>query len=695
MWRKRVPIIYQSERAECGLASVAMIASYFGHRVELATLRDRLKLSARGLTMRDLIWVADELGMASRPVRIELDQVRQLRLPAILHWKFNHFVVLVQAKSDHYFINDPALGERRVSEREFSDNFTGVALELTPNNRFQLADEVTPVRLGDVSGKLSGLRPALIQVVAISLVIQLLALSVPFLVQVVLDRALAAGDLLLLYSVSIASCVLALAYVTVNALRAWVLMHVNSVLDMHFSSNVLRKMLSLPFPFFQRRNVGTLVSRFQNLKELRVSLSQGLSEAVVDGAMALSALAVLLFAQPKIFAVAAMVAVGYFGWRSVRSAVDRGAMRKAMSLLGRQHLIFLESLLAIETIKAFAVEDVREGVWANSHSEYLDASADQESLAIANVAFRQLLFFSGYLAAALVGALEVIDSTQSLGMLLAEMFLLSLFFTRAQNFVDKVFDFRIVKVHLELLGDVVHGTAEIGYADELSPVRRLDGLIEIRNVSFKHSRNDPYIFEGLSIRVEAGQSVAIIGRSGCGKSTLIRLLLGLLEPEHGEILYDGLPIASIGRRNVRRRIGCVLQSDHLFYGTVKENITLFDPQPDTDQLATCMERAFCDEFVRKMPMQDSTLISDTTALLSGGERQRILLARALYTSPSILLLDEASSHLDDESEARINESLRHLRISRLFVAHRESTIAMAERVIDLTKLRSASPMAGH
>ena len=691
--RPRLPAIRQAEAAECGLACLAMIASFHGHEVDLNALRRRFPVSLKGVTLKDLMQIAARLGLAGRAVRLEPENLRKLRLPAILHWDMNHFVVLRSVGRKQVTVHDPALGVRVLTDAELSQHMTGVALELTPTQTFERRRERERVGIFDMVGRVSGLGRALGQALALSLILQLFVLASPFYMQIAVDEAVVKGDEGLLAALAIGFAFLALINVIATWLRAIVALQLGNVLSFQMVVRLFHRMMRLPLPFFERRHIGDLISRFHSTQPIKDMLNEGLVAVLVDGLMALGTL-VLMFVYSGRLALVVLTAITLYV--TLRLTLFRPLRRRTDDQIhaqARQDSSFIETVRAIQSIKLFGREAERESAWQNRYAGFVNAGIRVGRLQIGFKAANDLIYGIENVVTIYLGARLALDGAITIGMLFAFMAYKQQFLDKVARLVEKGIDLRMLDLHLERLGDIALAERERGHDEPLNLSRPLAGAIELRGVAFRYAETEPHVFEGVDLRIEPGEYVAITGPSGGGKTTLMKLMVGLFEPTAGEVLIDGFPLHALGLQSVRAQIGVVMQEDHLLSGSILENIAFFDPATDLTSAQACAEMAGIHADIMRMPMGYNTLIGDMGSTLSGGQRQRVLLARALYRKPRILFLDEGTSHLDPALEAQVNAALATLAVTRVIIAHRPQTVAAASRVLRLEGGRLSSQTA--
>ncbi|MHB2206478.1 peptidase domain-containing ABC transporter [Methylobacterium sp. CM6257] len=689
-WGRRVPMLLQTEAAECGLASLAMVASYFGYQTGLAELRRRYGMSLKGATLNELMRIADELGFATRPLRLELAELGQLRLPCILHWDLNHFVVLQKVARGSVVVHDPSSGIRRISKAQLSRHFTGVALELYPTDRFVPAAAPPRIRTLRLLGRTVGVKRALSHQIILALAIEVFAIASPLFLQWVVDHAVVAADHDLLLTLALGFSLLLLIQTAVTAMRSWMLIGLSATLKVQSRANLFSHLINLPTTFFESRHLGDVQSRFASQESILQVVTTELVESIIDGIMAGITLLIMVLLAPDLAAVTVIGALLYAGLRWATYTPLREASAEAIVWSARRDSHFLETLRGIRTIKLFNGHEERRAHWLN-----LLVSATNRQLSVERLRFlfkiaNSLLF--GFLKIILIwlGARHIMANTMSVGLLLAFLLYKDQFLERVAELINKFVDLKMLRLHAERLGDIALTEPEPRSAARLRPEGYPPQSVELRHVSFRYGEHEPWILDNVSLRIEAGESVAIVGPSGGGKSTLLKILSGLVAPTHGEILINGEPMTRIGLQNYRSMLGVVMQDDQLFAGSIADNISFFAEQPDLPRIVECAKLAAVHSDIIQMPMGYSTLIGDMGTVLSGGQKQRVLIARALYRRPGILMLDEATSHLDVDRERAVNAALSAAHVTRIVIAHRPETIRASGRIITLRDGRVSS-----
>lgn len=684
--RRRLPLILQSEATECGLACLAMVAGYHGHRVDLGTLRRRHPVSLKGVTLKALMQIASHLNFATRPLRFEMHHLADLRLPAIVHWDMDHFVVLKKVTSSAIVVHDPAFGERRFPIDEASKHLTGVALELTPEEGFTRKNETARLPLTAFWGQIKGGGSALAQTFALSLVLQVLVIASPFYLQIVVDDVIAKGDVDLLLVLALGFGALAAISVAATALRSYILLILQNTLGLQMAAKLFRHLVRLPLAWFEKRWIGDILSRFSSTEPIRALIAEGLIAALIDGVMAIATLVMIFLYSAKL---AAVVLAAFVLYGALRIGLYRLLRRRTEELIharAQEQSTFIEMVRAIQSLKLFNRETESEGRWLNRYADEVNANVRLGRLTIGFKTANEALFGLENIVTVYLGARLALDNSLTVGMLFAFMSYKRYFTEKGVQLIEKALEFRILDLHLERLADIALSEPEPGHdRPPLAYARAVAGRIELRNVSFRYADSEPLILDDVSLTVAPGEFVAISGPSGAGKTTLVKIMLGLLAPTRGEVAIDGLPLSAFGAQAYREHVAAVMQDDQLISGSIADNISFFDPAFDMDWMVECAQHAGIHDEIAAMPMGYNSLIGDMGSSLSGGQKQRVLLARALYRRPKILLLDEGTAHLDVEMERRINDTLRRLQITRIVVAHRPETIRAADRVWSIEK----------
>lgn len=678
---RRLPVLLQTEAAECGLACMAMVATYWGHQIDIPSMRRRFSVSMKGVNLKGLMAMASGLSLQTRPLKLDLQHVPELRLPCVVHWDLNHFVVLKTLSAKHVVVHDPAVGERHLPMAEFAKHFTGIALELTPTAQFEAKEERQQFSLYSLMGRVVGLRRGLVQVLALGLSLQVCALAAPFYMQWIVDEALLAADRDLVTVLGCGFLLLVLLQTAIGAVRSWVTTVLATSLNVQWLGNTFSHLLKLPLPYFEKRHTGDIVSRFGSIQQMQTSLTTQFVEGIIDGVLVVGTLIMMLLYSTALATVACVAVLLYALLRWAMFRPLREANSEQIIHAAKQQSHFMETVRGMQSIRLFGRSDERRSSWMNSLTDEFNAQLRIAKLSVSYQTANTLLFSGERVIVIWLAALTVLDNKFSVGMLFAFISYKDQFSQRMASLIDKLFELRMIRLHGERLADIVLTDAERDEETAEIDISHIKPSIEIRNLSFRYSDNEPYVIRELNLSIPAGQCLAITGPSGCGKTTLMKLLLGLLTPTSGEIRIGDVSLTSLGMANYREMLGTVMQDDNLFAGSIADNIAFFDPMIDMQRVHKCAEFAAIGGEIAAMPMAFNTLVGDIGTGLSGGQKQRILLARSLYKNPKILVLDEATSHLDVWNEQAVNQAIRSIPLTRIIVAHRPETIQMAERVI--------------
>lgn len=670
----------QSEAAECGLACVVIACNAHGLQTSLREVRRHFSLSMKGAKLSQLIHIAQQLGFSTRPLRLDMDDLGKLKLPCILHWDLNHFVVLAKVGPSKVTIHDPAIGERTLSLAEVSEHFTGVALELTPTAEFKPQKPAPAVTAHQLTGPVSGLWRALTQILLLSVGLQVFVVLAPFFMQWVVDQVLVSADRGLLVVLGMGFGLAMLLQVGIGLLRGWSVVYLSSRLGLQWMGNVFSHLLRLPLEFFEKRHLGDITSRMASVQTIQKTLTTSFVEAIIDGLMAVVTLGMMLLYSWKL-ALVTLLAVGlYLVIRAVAYRPVRDRTEQQLGASAKQQTHLLESLRGMQSLKVAGQESLRRATYQNLMSDTVNQDVKLAQMGLGFNSASQLVFGIERIGVIWIGAMLALQNVFSVGMLIAYLAYKDQFAQRMGALIDKWVEFRMLRLHGERLADIV--LAEPEDAQSLPQIAPPDSpRIVVDNLSFRYADGEPWVLKDCSFTVEPGESVAVIGASGCGKTTLVKLMLGLLKPTTGTIKIGGLDIHQVGPRNIRAIVGAVMQDDQLFAGSIADNISFFDPDFDLSRIEAAARLAAVHDEIAAMPMGYHGLIGDMGSSLSGGQKQRVILARALYREPKLLFLDEATSHLDVMKERLVNEAVRRLQLTKVIVAHRPETINSADRVL--------------
>lgn len=679
--RKRIRPIRQTEAAECGLASLAMIANWHGHDVDLNMLRQRFGVSARGIGLRQLMQTADGMHLLARPLKLDLNGLHLLNLPAIMHWDLNHFVVLERVERGRAYIVDPSGISRWYPFEELGRHFSGVALELRPSHDFQPLAARRRLHFRDLWSGMTGARRTLLQTMLLSIVMQAYVLATPFYLRVAVDSALPALDEGLLVTLAIGFAALALIGAGATLLRKFVLLSSGAALSFGITSNLARRLFRLPIAWFEKRKVGDVLTKFLSVLPIQRFLIESAPLALIDGTLSVLTLVMMLLTAPQLALVTLVGLLAYCAIRVALLRTEKQREEEYVKALGREQGALIETLRGIVTLRLAGREAMRHSYWQNKLTDALGARYLHEKTIAWHEAAKVLIPAVELVVVIFLAIKSTMAGALSLGTLFAYLAYRQQFVQAGQSLLDEGVKLRLLDLHLEQLADIAQSEEDSGFDEPLTQAT-FEGRIELRNVHFAYGRHDPLVLAGIDLTIAPGDYIALTGPSGGGKSTLAKLILGLMDPTEGKILVDGIPLPEFGRRAFRNSVAAVLQDDVLYAGSIADNVASFE-DVEMDRLNDCLRAAAILDDVMAMPMRHETLVGDMGSTLSGGQRQRILLARALYRQPRLLLLDEGTAHLDLAHEKLVNEAINNLGITRIIIAHRPETIAAADRIVRL------------
>ena len=680
--RSRVRLVRQTEIAECGLAALTMVANFHGLDIDLGTMRRRFAPSLRGAALKTLIGLADRIGLTPRAVKLPLESLPGLHVPAVLHWDMNHYVVLERVKGEKALIHNPDGRSAWMPLAEVSGHFTGVALELRPSNDFHIGSQRERLKLSQLWQRMTGIKRTLLQVLVLTLVLQAFVLASPYYMQLAIDQALPALDHDLLTVLALGFGLFTVINAGATLLRAFVLLVAGTSISYGLAANITRRLFRLPIDWFEKRHTGDILSRFQSIGPIQTLLTQGAVGALVDGALAILTLALMLWYSPQLALIAIIAFALYAVVRLVSFRFEREAQEASIITHGKEQTALIETLRGMTTLRLFGRETLRHALWQTKLTDAVNADVRFARIHIWQATANTLIFGMENIITVWLAIGYVIDGAGfSVGMVFAYLSYKTQFMQKAAALIDQGIAFKMLGLHLERLSDIALSDEDKSFGVNVDLATGLKGRIELRDVFYRYSPSDPLVLDGVNLTIEPGEHVAITGPSGGGKSTLVKLILGLVEPEAGDVLVDGLPLDRFGYKSFHSQIAAVLQEDSLFAGSLADNIALFDEVVDMDRVVAAAVAASIHADIAAMPMQYETLVGDMGSTLSGGQKQRVLLARALYRLPKVLVMDEGTAHLDVHHEQAVNAAIAAMGITRVIIAHRQETIAQAERIV--------------
>lgn len=658
-----------------------MVLGAAGQTWSISDLRERFSTSARGITLRRMLDISRHLSLIARPLRVELEYTPQLQLPCILHWGLMHYVVLVAIQGDKYVIHDPAMGRRTVDHKDFSRMFSGIVIEFERTAGVLPPHSSQTLTWRSFFRKVVGIRGDVFAIIMGALLLELLQVLAPFYLQLTVDWVLTSGDLGIRKVLLLGFAVVLFITIAVSGMRTEVILRLRSRLHRAWLIDTFQHLLRLPASFFERRYLSDLAARFDGISYIQKLLTGSFFEIGLDGLMSVVLLLVMLRYSRALAAISCCSIVCAILIRRRLMGPLRDHLRSYEVLHARQQSYVLETVKSIQAIKLFCAEGVRLGQWANLVVRGQNRMGKSERIQALFRLSNSLVFGGERLLVIWYATSLVLQHAISIGMLFSYIAYRELLAARVMNILDKYLEMKTIEIHMDRLSDIVMAQAESGKDARTLPVSSTQHL-ELKDVWFRYSDDDPWLLKGVSLTVGGEESLAIMGRSGCGKSTLLKLMQGLIAPSRGSILLNGIPLAEVTAQ-YRAMMAAVQQIEELFSGTIAENIACFDSPVDMARVQESARKASIHADIEAMPMKYHTLITDTGLSFSGGQKQRILLARAFYKEPKILFLDEATSHLDAETEDKINRVVSTLGIARIIVAHRQETVQSCGRILVL------------
>lgn len=679
--RRRVPLVRQAEVAECGLACLAMALAYHSKPTNLRELRARYGFAMHGASLATLMQVAHQLGFAARPLKCELEALRYLERPCILHWDLQHFVVLADVRGDTAIVHDPAFGIRKMKLGEVAGHFTGVALELRPVGPLPGAGAQRPLRLLDFVRDMGGLGRALFAMALLAGLSQLALLTLPLFSRAMIDVVIGQQVWELLpYLLSAWAVALGLQ-AGLDAIRASFSLHANSNYGLQARLAIFRHLLNLPVQYFERRGLGDIQQRFRALDDILRVVTEGALTAVLDGAFCILGLAF-------IFSYSGTLALVTVGTLAVLAAVvlkttpaQTARFEQTMDAMGKEANVLLESVRGAQTLKLLSAESRRAAQYGNASVELTNAQISAATLGIGVGTATAMIQGAGQMVSLGIGALLVSQGKTSLGTLFAFQTYQFLVLSRFQSSILGWTRLRTVSANLERVQDIICEPPEVPYSSA-APVTwtKPEGRLQLEGVQFSYSPHAPPVLAGIDLCVEPGECVAIVGASGTGKTTLLKVLAGLLKPTSGSFRVDSRSIDGPNLHAYRATIAAVMQNDELFAGSILDNICYPDEKPSEERLRAALQGAHIERDLAGLPMGLHTPVGHMGSVLSAGQKQRVLIARALYRQPTFLFLDEATGNLDPRTEVAVVDSIGRLAMTRIVVTHRPEILRIAHRV---------------
>ena len=677
-WR-RIPFVPQLTPTDCGAAALTSVIRYFGKQVALDEIRGALGTGRNGTSASSLLRVGRLYGLRGRGVHAEIADLASLPTGTILHWRFSHYVVLQRAHTKVVDIVDPANGQRSIPIENLRRAFTGVALTFECTETFE-PEKAKPMRVWGSFKQILTRSDIIGRIIFVSLVIQLLASVMPFLTGVLIDRVVPRKDYSLLLILAIGFLVFQLFGAFANFIRSHLSIHLQTQLEARFTFRFLDHLVGLPYSFFQQRTSGDLMMRLGSNSSIKEILTSATLSSVMDGLMAMIYLALLMLLSVPLSLIVLFLALTRVLLLFFMRRKQRALLAQNLDISARSQSYQVEMLSGMETLKAMGLERRAADNWSNLFVESLNVSMKRGQLDAIFTTLQSLLGTFSTLTVMFYGTYLVLRGAFSLGTMLAFNALAASFFGPLMNLMASGIQLQMLEVYLERIHDVIDTSPEQD-SRAFASAGVLRGAVTLEHVSFRYGKDDPLVVEDICVSVTPGSRMALVGQTGSGKSTLARLMAGLYVPSSGRILFDGTDLRTLDLRSVRSQLGLVTQDTQLFGGTIRQNIALADPHMNLDRVIQVAKLACIHDEIMMMAMTYDTVLADRGLSLSGGQRQRLALARALACKPAILVLDEATNHLDAITERQVNENLARLHCSRIVIAHRLNTIRDADLIL--------------
>ncbi|MBD1845640.1 peptidase domain-containing ABC transporter [Cyanobacteria bacterium FACHB-63] len=674
--------IQQQSSSDCGIACLAMIGQYWGKRRSINTLRNLANVGRSGTSLKNLAEAAERVGFQSRPVRASLGRLIELNQPWIAHWQGDHYVVVYRAKHRQILIADPAVGKQTLTPEEFQSNWTGYALLLEPGEQFR-ATKSEKLSLNRFWSALSPYRSVLVQIILTSLLLQVFGLITPLFTQIILDRVIVQKSPAALNVFAIGLVLFSVWQIGLVAVRQYLLDYFSNRLDLSFISAFINHTLKLPLQFFESRQVGDIITRVQENQKIQAFLTRQAVTAWLNALTAVVYVGLMAYYNWQLTLLVLALLPPIIILTIVASPFLRRISRSIFKEAAAQNSSLVEMITGIATVKASAAEREMRWLWEERFTSMLNERFRGQKFSLGLQTTSGLINTLGSTALLWFGANLVIQDQLTIGQFVAFNMLIGNVTNPVLSLVGLWDECQEVLVSVERLDDVFSTQPEESSHAPMLVLPQLKGEIQFEDVTFRYQDTEKNVLQNITLAIQPGQTIAIVGRSGSGKSTLVKLLQGLYHPTTGRIWIDGHDIRHVSPPSLRSQLGVVPQECFLFSGTILENITLFRSEFTLEDVIQVAKLAEAHGFIQDLPLGYSTKVGERGANLSGGQRQRIAIARALLGNPAILLLDEATSSLDTESERRFQQNLARISRDRttFIIAHRLSTVQNADRIL--------------
>ena len=686
--RYKVPVIMQMEMLECGAACLAMILAYHKKWIPLEKVREACAVNRDGSNAKYIVMAARNYGFTAQGFRGEVEDVKKAQLPAIIHWNFNHFVVLTGFSDKHAFINDPASGEIKVPLEAFDKAFTGIYMTFEPNESFQPEGGRQSV-LKFARIRLKGTAIPIFFVIFTMFLTSLIGIINPALSRVFLDRVLTGHEPSWLAPLLWSMAILAIASLIVGLINALYLLKIRGKLAIVANATFLWHVLRLPMSFFTQRMTGEIAGRFRYNETIAETLISKLAPLFINFFLTIIFFIIMLRYSVVLTAIGLAAIVINMLMAQIISKKRVSIARTQMRDEGRLRGMTLGGIQMIETIKSSGAENGFFEQWSGINAAVNRSQVEFVKTNAYLGAIPEFVLALSRVAILITGAYLVLNGAFTAGLLLAFQSFLASFTEPVESFIDAIQSIQEMRVTMERVEDVFKYEPDVkdtmNFEEDLTKAGKLTGNIELKDVSFGYNKLTNPLIHHFSMTLKAGSSVAIVGASGCGKSTLTKLISGLYEPWEGEILFDGIPITEVNRHTFTSSVAVVDQDITIFEDTVSDNIKLWDTSIEEFEVIIAARDAGIHNEILGRQDGYKHLLAEDGKNFSGGQRQRLEIARALASDPAIIILDEATSALDAKTEHDVASAIRNRGITSIIIAHRLSTIRDCDEIIVLDK----------
>ncbi|MBO4592023.1 MAG: peptidase domain-containing ABC transporter [Eubacterium sp.] len=681
---KRVPYIGQMRQTECGLCCVAMLLQYYNSYEGIHNIRKELDVGRDGIKLSLLSGYLTERGLETKIFKAPTHFLNTFQLPAIIFWDHSHFVILEKISDDNYYVVDPAFGRATLKKETFMAHYSDIILTAKPTENFVPYTERSHLWINSFKN-MSISKIQVLNVFVASIITYMLNLVIPIFVEHIIDRSGTATFNSLYNKYFPITLCIGIVYALFSFYRGQNMLSMQLGIDRYLTKGTFRKLLHLPYKFFESRTHGDLLFRLSCLSTIRDLISEHILSGIMELGMVTIIIGYMLYKSVPLTLIALAFLIAnilfMFKMQSKLGEANQYAVRANTAAQGVQ----VEAVYSMYGIKIAGMENQVLEDWDDKYKESMRLHRRKCMLQNINDTITQLLNLAGPMVLLIAGIYFFYSGRISIGEIIALYTLAGTLYGSSSKLLSIWTDFTLATSYLERISDIMNSDEEIEPDNSVS--LPISGEIDLEHVSFAYNKHADSILEDICMHINPGEKVAIVGTSGSGKSTLFKLLLGLYELKDGNILYDNVNLLKLNKHDTRKQIGVVPQDTSLFNKTIFENIAVNNPNITIEDVESAAEAAQLSNEIEAMPMKYDTLVSDMGMNLSGGQRQRIALARALVNHPKVLILDEATSSLDNINEQRISTYLKDQNCTRIVIAHRLSTIVDSDKIIVLDKGR--------